>query len=147
MDRRHNYTERFRRMMELSRVEAHRSGRDSVTPEHLLTAMLMDPDSIAHKTLRTLTGDPKKIINQLKDLPHNPQQIQPEQIPLDPDSARIIQSAVETSRKTSRTTGEYIGTEHVLMEILRDNTTPAAAILTSLGVTVQNLAPEVKRIS
>ena len=147
MDRRRNYTERFKRMMELARVEAHRAGQNTVTPEHLLAAMLQDSDSIAHKAVRSLVGDPRKLLDQMRTRPERNQNLQPEQIPLGKESERIVQSAVDTVDKTSSTQGEYIGTEHVLMEIIKDNKSPAAQQLTSLGITIQNLRPEIKRNS
>ena len=140
MDRRRNYTERFKRMIELARVEAHRAGQNAVTPEHLLAAMLHDRDSIAHKVVRSLVGDPRKLLDQTRNRPGREQDLRPEQIPLGKESEQIIQSAVETVSKTSRTPGEYVGTEHVLIEIIKDHESPAARHLTSLGVTLRNLS-------
>ena len=147
MSRSPKYTERFQRMMEKARVEAHQAGQNAVTPEHLLAAMLRDRDSIAHKAVRSLVGDPRKLLDRTENRPGRKQNLRPEQIPLSEETARMVQSAVETVRKTSRNPGEYVGTEHVLMEIIKSHESPAAQKLISLGITLQNLDPEIKKIS
>ena len=144
MDRRRKYTERFRRVMEIARAQSHMAGHESITPEHILAAILREKDSIAYKVILNLAGNPHRIAQNTGNRRKRAGKLDPEQIPLSPESTEIIQSAVT---EAGRTRQEYIGTEHILVEIIKDRKNTAARKLNSMGINLENIREEIRRLS
>jgi ATP-dependent Clp protease ATP-binding subunit ClpA len=132
-------TSRVKKVIEISFEEARRMGHNYVGTEHLLLALLADPDALAARVLAeakvTRTGVEQQI-------PRSSPLRSPtdEAPPFTPRAADCIAKAVAEALQLGH---NYVGTEHLLLALFADPETLAAKILTESGATYDNLRDRV----
>ena len=125
------FTERARRALNTAQVEAERLGQHVICPEHLLLGLMLDDGGIAYEVLNDLgidTESMKKVVSRLavarnEDIGENQQSLSP-----------ATESTLEKAFKEARRLGHrYIGTEHLLLSLVRDEDGIANQVLKKLG--------------
>jgi ATP-dependent Clp protease ATP-binding subunit ClpC len=137
------FTKRAKRVInEMAGEEAKRMGHDFVGPEHIFLGLLREEDSVAVKILINLNinlNELKREVekksredNLLLDLPTSQDRYQ-----------RIVESSKEEAKRMKH---NYVGTEHILLALLRDNNNIASAVLSTFGVNYNVIKSEILRL-
>ena len=138
-------TSRAKKVLELyAKEEAKRLNHDLVTPEHVLLGLLHETDALAARSLLRLNIDLNKIKTQLEFL--MPKSLGTKlygNIPTSPRVQKLISHSAEEARALGH---NYIGTEHLLLGILREEKETAFGVLSSLGIEITALRQEILKI-
>ena len=128
-----------------SQEEAKRLNHDQVTPEHVLLGLLREPESIAIKSLRNLKVDLDKLKIELETSMAKSSSNTKlfGQIPSSPRVQRLIAFSAEEAKTFGH---NYIGTEHLLLGLLREENGVAYNVLTSLGIELNSLKQEIMKV-
>lgn len=128
-----------------SQEEAKRLNHDQVTPEHVLLGLLREPESIAIKSLRNLKVDLDKLKIELETSMAKSSSNTKlfGQIPTSPRVQRLIAFSAEEAKAFGH---NYIGTEHLLLGLLREENGVAYNVLTSLGIELNSLKQEIMKV-
>ncbi len=138
-------TERGQKVLRLAQVEAIKSGKAAVGSEHLLLGLFAEGEGVAAKALQTLGIEEDKIrqeINKItgggeaKPTPSAPAK----EVVLTPRGKKVIELAADEARKMGV---GYVGTEHILIGILREGEGAAARLLNNKGVTTEKVRQQV----
>lgn len=140
-----DFTKRAKRVInEYAQQEAKRMGHDMIGPEHILMGLLREEDSVAIKILKNLNidlGELRKEVERrsrqgantlLLDISPNPDKYQ-----------KIIDYSKEEAKRLKH---NYVGTEHILLALLRDNNNIAGAALANFSVNYSVIKGEILRI-
>jgi hypothetical protein len=128
---RSRFTERAWRVVEHAQGHARRAGNDHVGTEHVVLALLDEPDALAARALQAqgLTL-PVVAAAATAVLPPAADEV-PDHVPFDRASKKLLELTV---REALRLDHNYIGTEHLLLALLNDEAGPGAEVLVGLGV-------------
>lgn len=138
------FTQRVRRIFNNARREAIRLRHDHVGPEHILLALVEEKESAAARVLANLGINLDEIReNLLTSLEEGNVTIPFNEIPFDEEARAVINHAVEESRAMNH---NYVGTEHVLMGLLRTDASIAAQVLLGVGIDLDTVRDEIARI-
>jgi ATP-dependent Clp protease ATP-binding subunit ClpC len=137
------FTERARRVVFFARDEAERLGENSVGTEHLLLGLVRESDGVAARILDRL-GVSRESIRLAVDqhVPHG-QEAPGQDYMLTPQAKRMIDLAYEEARRLDN---DYIGTEHLLLGLLREEEGLSAKILTGLGADLECIRRQTEAI-
>lgn len=127
-----HFTEKARRVVHEAQIEARRLKHNVVTPEHLLLGLTSVPDSVGARILTEKLGLSLKALREMidQDAPQGTDENQGD-MQLDPDSKRLIDLAY---KEAGLLNNNYIGVEHLLLGMIRENDGSAARALKSLGL-------------
>ena len=129
------FTERARKVVILAREEAERYRHEYLGTEHILLGLLKDGGGFAIAVLQKLGIDPKQLRVELeRNLPKSVDTPVEGDIPFTPKAKKVLEYAVEEARLMGH---NYIGTEHLLLGIVREKDGLAAKVLSSLGINLQ----------
>lgn len=136
-----DFTNRVKRIInELAPREAKRLGHDYIGPEHILLGLLRANDSVAIKMLSNLGVD----LNDLRREVERRCEADGATLVIDPASKDRIQKILEYSREEARKLRHsYIGSEHILLALLRDQNSIAAQALGAFSITYQVIRNEI----
>ena len=128
-----------------SQEEAKRLNHDQVTPEHVLLGLFRKPESIAIKSLRNLKVDLDKLKMELETSMAKSSSNTKlyGQIPSSPRVQRLIAFSAEEAKAFGH---NYIGTEHLLLGLLREENGIAYNVLTSFGIELNPLKQEIMKM-
>ncbi|MDI3281584.1 MAG: Clp protease N-terminal domain-containing protein, partial [Bacillota bacterium] len=126
------FTERAERVILLSQEEARRLGHSAVGTEHILLGLIREGDGVAARALQSL-GLTLEAIQEEVEKMMGRVEIQPPmgKVTLTPRAKRVIELAIDEARQLGH---NYVGTEHLLLGLLREKEGIAAQVLRSLGV-------------
>ncbi len=137
------FTERTRRSIFLAKEEAARLGENDVEAEHLLLALIRENDSVAARLLERM-GVNLTDIRRVTERQVSPGDGGADQkMQLTPRAKRVIDLAYEEARTLN---SNYIGTEHLLIGLIRESEDAADRPLTRLGAKLDRTRSEVKAI-
>jgi hypothetical protein len=127
------FTDRARKVMQLAEQNARRGKCEYVGTEHLLLALVEEGSGVAFKVLRNLGVDPERIKREIWSIipPSSPESAYSGKLPNVPRVENIIQFAIDEARFLRH---NYVGTEHLLLGILREPGCVASQILLNLGL-------------
>jgi len=132
-----NFTERARKVISLARQEAQRLNSDVVGTEHILLGIVEEGSGVAAKVLKNLNIDLKMVRQEIEKLiSPGPPVVTLGQIPFSPRAKRVMDLAREVSTNMGQ---EIVGTEHLLLGILREGEGVAAQVLMNLGVKLDDV--------
>lgn len=120
--------------------EAREAGHDTITPEHLLIALIRDPEATAARTVQALGATPEPVRTAVADRFGPQAATVPAAIPFTPQSKKALEL---THREALRLGHEHIGAEHLLLGVITLDEGPAAEVLRDLGVTKDRTEQEV----
>ncbi len=129
------FTERARKVIILAREEAERYQHEYLGTEHILLGILKDGGGIAIAVLQKVDKDIKQIrVEVERNLPKSLTSSVEGDIPFTPKAKKVLEYAVEEARLMGH---NYIGTEHLLLGLIREKDGLAAKILSTLGIKLQ----------
>ena len=129
------FSERARKVLSLAQEEAQRFNHNYIGTEHILLGLVRESDSVAARLLSDLKIELNKVRSAVEFIIGKGEQpVSGENIGLTPRSKKVIELAVDEARRMGH---HYIGTEHLLIGLLREGEGIAAGVLESLGVTVE----------
>src|SRR5512136_2555654 len=137
------FTERVRKVIYLARDEANRLQHDYIGTEHLLLGILRLGEGIAAEVLQRLEVDSEQIQQTIENM------VKPTggtltvgEIPLTPRAKRVLELSVEEARFLGHS---YVGTEHLLLGLIREGEGVAARVLLELGVDRKRVREEIMK--
>ena len=126
------FSERARRVLSLAQEEAQRFNHNYIGTEHILLGIVRETDGVASKVLVNLGVELNKVRSAVEFIiGRNDAPISKEGIGLTPRAKKVIELAVDEARRSNH---NYIGTEHLLIGLMREGDGVAAGVLENLGV-------------
>jgi len=127
------FTERARKVMIIARQEAQRLMSEFIGTEHILLGIIEEGGGIASKVLKRLSIDEKKVKVEIEKLitPSTSPTVTLGQLPFSPRAKRVLELADEAASQLGH---DVVGTEHLLIGLLKENEGIAAQVLTNLGL-------------
>ncbi len=142
-DRFDKFTERARRVLTLAQEEAHRFNHNYIGTEHILLGLVREGDGVAAKVLANLGVELNKVRSAVEFIIGRGDRTVLGEIGLTPRAKKVIELAVDEARRLNH---NYIGTEHLLLGLVREGEGIAAGVLESLGVNLERVRAETTRI-
>src|SRR5688572_20441087 len=142
-DRFDKFTERARRVLTLAQEEALRFNHNYIGTEHLLLGLVREGEGVAAKVLANLGVELNKVRSAVEFIIGRGDRAVLGEIGLTPRAKKVIELAVDEARRLNH---HYIGTEHLLLGLVREGEGIAAGVLESLGVNLERVRAETTRI-
>ncbi len=130
------------RVLTLAQDEAQRFNHGYIGTEHLLLGLVRENDGVAVQVLRTMNVDLAKVRTAIEFIIGAGDKPAMGEIGLTPRAKRVIELAIDEARRLGH---DYIGTEHLLLGLVREGEGIAAGVLESLGVSLDKVRHEVIR--
>ncbi|MFQ5922470.1 MAG: ATP-dependent Clp protease ATP-binding subunit [Anaerolineales bacterium] len=140
-DKMERFTQRARRVLSLAHEEAERLHHNYIGTEHLLLGLIREEGGIAGRVLRDLGLDParvKEMVERLTGVGRNPSS----RIELAPGTEQVLQMGIEEARRMGH---HYIGTEHLLLGMVRQGEGVGMDVLRRLGITPEQIRRQTRR--
>ena len=137
------FSERARRVLSLAQEEAQQFNHNYIGTEHILLGLVRESEGVAARVLSGLGGDLTKVRSAVEFIIGRGDRPAQGEIGLTPRAKKVVELAVDEARRMNHT---YIGTEHLLIGLLREGEGVAAGVLESLGVTLDKIRAETHRI-
>jgi len=141
-DKMERFTQRARRVLSLAHEEAERLHHNYIGTEHLLLGLIREEGGVAGRVLRNLGLDParvKDMVERLTGVGRNAGS----RIELAPGTEQVLQMAIEEARRMGH---HYIGTEHLLLGMIRQNEGVGMDVLRRLGTSPEQIRRETRRV-
>jgi ATP-dependent Clp protease ATP-binding subunit ClpC len=133
------FTERARKVLSLAQEEAQRFNHNYIGTEHLLLGLVREGDGVAAKVLSNLGVELNKVRSAVEFIIGRGDRIVLGDIGLTPRSKKVLELAVDEARRLNH---HYVGTEHLLLGLVREGEGIAAGVLESLGVNLEKVRRE-----
>jgi ATP-dependent Clp protease ATP-binding subunit ClpC len=138
------FTERARKVMALANQEAQRFNHEYIGTEHILLGLVKEGSGVGANVLKTLDVDLRKVRLEVeKVVKSGPDMISMGKLPQTPRAKKVIEYAIEEARTLSH---NYVGTEHLLLGLIREHDGVAAQVLRNLGLKLEEVREEVLNI-
>jgi ATP-dependent Clp protease ATP-binding subunit ClpC len=135
------FTDRARKVMQLANQEAQRFNHEYVGTEHVLLGLVKEGSGVAANVLKNLDVDLRKIrVEVEKIVQSGPDMVTMGKLPQTPRAKKVIEYAIEEARNLNH---NYVGTEHLLLGLLREQEGVAAQVLMNLGLKLEEVREEV----
>ncbi|MFN7170453.1 MAG: ATP-dependent Clp protease ATP-binding subunit [Candidatus Omnitrophota bacterium] len=126
------FTERARKVVLLAKEEARRFNHDYIGTEHILLGLIREGEGVAAAVLQNLGLSLESIRLEVEKIVHpGPSTVVSGDIPFTPKAKKVIELAMEEARSLGH---NYIGTEHLLLGLIREGEGVAAQVLVNLGL-------------
>jgi ATP-dependent Clp protease ATP-binding subunit ClpC len=138
------FTDRGRKVLQLANQEAQHFNHDCIGTEHILLGLVKEGSGVAANVLKNLDVDLRKVRLEVERIAGaGPATVTVGKLPLTPRAMKALQYSLEESRRLSH---NYVGTEHLLLGVLREKQGAGLQILVNLGLTAQQVRREVTRL-
>lgn len=137
------FTQRARRVLSLAQEEAEQMRHAYIGTEHLLLGLMRQEGGVAGRVLRDLGVEPRRMRETVERLTGMGQAVGQSKIDLAPDTKRVLELAVDEARRMGH---HYIGTEHLLLGLVRQNAGLAVDILKKLGLSAEQIRRQTRRV-
>ncbi len=137
------FSERARRVLSLAQEEAQHFNHNYIGTEHVLLGLVREPEGVGTRVLVSLGVDLSKVRSAVEFIIGRGEKQTSGDVGLTPRAKKVIELAVDEARQM---THHYIGTEHLLIGLLREGEGVAAGVLESLGVNLERVRAETSRI-
>lgn len=135
------FTDRARKVMQLANQEAQRFNHEYIGTEHILLGLVKEGSGVAANVLKNLDIDLKKVrVEVEKFVQTGPDMVTIGRLPQTPRAKKVIDYSIEEARNLNH---NYVGTEHLLLGLLREQEGVAAQVLMSLGLKLEDVREEV----
>ena len=135
-DRFERFTERARKVLQLAQEEAQRLQHSYIGTEHLLLGLVREGDGVAAKVLKRFDVDLVKVRTAVEQIIQRGDRVVLGEIGLTPRAKKVIELAVDEARTLDHL---YIGTDHLLLGLLREGEGIGAGVLESFGLNLQQV--------
>src|SRR5512138_3125436 len=136
------FTQRARRVLSLAHQEAERMRHSYIGTEHLLLGLIREEGGVAGRVLRELGLEPDRVQEIVERLT-GPGQTRGAKLDLAPGTQQVLELAIEEARRMGH---HYIGTEHLLLGLVRYGEGIALDVLRKLGVTPEQIRRQTRRV-
>ena len=135
------FTDRARKVMQLANQEAQRFNHEYIGTEHILLGLVKEGSGVAANVLKNLDVDLRKIRLEVEKIVQSgPDMVTMGKLPQTPRAKKVIEYAMEEARNLNH---NYVGTEHLLLGLLREQDGVAAQVLMNLGLKLEEVREEV----
>ena len=135
------FTDRARKVMALANQEAQRFNHEYIGTEHILLGLVKEGSGVGATVLKNLEVDIKKLRLEVEKLVKSgPDMVTMGKLPQTPRAKKVIEYAIEEARSLNH---NYVGTEHILLGLLRESEGIAAQVLMNLGLKLEDVRQEV----
>jgi len=135
------FTDRARKVMQLANQEAQRFNHEYIGTEHILLGLIKEGSGVAANVLKNLDVDLRKIRLEVEKLVQSgPDMVTMGKLPQTPRAKKVIEYSMEEARSLNH---NYVGTEHILLGLLREQEGVAAQVLMNLGLKLEEVREEV----
>ena len=135
------FTDRARKVMALANQEAQRFNHEYLGTEHILLGLVKEGSGVGANVLKNLDVDLRKVRLEVEKLVKaGPEMVTMGKLPQTPRAKKVIEYAIEEARNLNH---NYVGTEHLLLGLLREHDGVAAQVLMNLGLRLEEVREEV----
>jgi ATP-dependent Clp protease ATP-binding subunit ClpC len=135
------FTDRARKVMALANQEAQRFNHEVIGTGHILLGLVKEGSGVGANVLKNFEVDLRKVrIEVEKIMKPGPSEVVMGVLPQTPRTKKLIEYAIEDARKLNH---NYVGTEHLLLGMLREPESTAAKVLMNLGLKLEEVREEV----
>ena len=135
------FTDRARKVMQLANQEAQRFNHEYIGTEHILLGLVKEGTGVAANVLKNLDVDLRKIRLEVERLVQTgPEMITMGKLPQTPRAKKVVEYSMEEARNLNH---NFVGTEHILLGLLREQEGVAAQVLMNLGLKLDEVREEV----
>ncbi|MEM9418571.1 MAG: ATP-dependent Clp protease ATP-binding subunit [Planctomycetota bacterium] len=135
------FTDRARKVMALANQEAQRFNHEYIGTEHILLGLVKEGSGVGANVLKNLDVDLRKVRLEVEKLVKSgPDMVTMGKLPQTPRAKKVIEYAIEEARNLNH---NYVGTEHLLLGLLREHEGVAAQVLMNLGLKLDDVREEV----
>ncbi|MBI3165745.1 MAG: ATP-dependent Clp protease ATP-binding subunit [Chloroflexi bacterium] len=136
------FTQRARRVLSLAHQEAERARQNNIGTEHLLLGLMDEEGGVAGRVLRELGMSSDRVRDVINRISGSAANFDPNRVELAPETQQVLEYAVDEARRLGH---HYIGTEHILLGLVRVDSTALEA-LRRLGVTPDQIRRQTRRV-
>jgi len=137
------FTDRARRVLTLAQEEAQRFNHNYIGTEHLLLGLVREGEGVAAKVLSNMGVQLPRVRSAVEFIIGRGETMIMGEIGLTPRAKKVIELAVDEARRLNH---HYIGTEHLLLGLVREGEGIAAGVLESLGVNLEKVRAQVMQV-
>lgn len=131
------FTDRARKVLQLANQEAQRLNHEYIGTEHILLGLIREGSGVAANVLKNLDIDIRKVRAEVeKIIQSGPDGVTMGKLPQTPRAKKVIEFAIEEARNLDH---KWVGSEHLLLGLLREGEGVAAQVLTNLGLTLDEI--------
>src|SRR5437588_8766013 len=137
------FTDRARKVMQLANQEAQRFNHEYIGTEHILLGLVKEGSGVAANVLKNLDIDLRKIrleVEKIVQTGPGSEMVTMGKLPQTPRAKKVIEYSIEEARNLNH---NYVGTEHLLLGLLREQEGVAAQVLMNLGLKLEDVREEV----
>ena len=135
------FTDRARKVMALANQEAQRFNHEYIGTEHILLGLVKEGSGVGANVLKNLDVDLRKVRVEVEKLVKSgPEMVTMGKLPQTPRAKKVIEYGIEEARNLNH---NYVGTEHLLLGLLREHDGVAAQVLMNLGLKLEEVREEV----
>src|SRR5687767_15676361 len=135
------FTDRARKVMALANQEAQRFNHEYIGTEHILLGLVKEGSGVGANVLKNLDVDLRKVRLEVEKLVKSgPDMVTMGKLPQTPRAKKVIEYAIEEARNLNH---NYVGTEHLLLGLLREHDGVAAQVLMNLSLKLEEVREEV----
>ncbi len=141
----YNFTERVRKVLAMSREEAHRLGHEYVGTEHVLLGLIREGEGVAAAALHCFSIDVQELRDRIESVVKSPgagRSNSPD-LPYTTRAKKVLEFSMSEARELNHS---YVGTEHLLLGLIREEKGIAAQILTDMNLTLEGVREEILRL-
>lgn len=137
------FTQRARRVLSLAQEEAERLQHNYIGTEHLLLGLMREDGGVAGRVLRDLDLEQSRVEELVERLTRATTRSSNVQLDLSPGTKKVLELAVDEARRMGH---HYIGTEHLLLGLVRQTEGVAIDVLKRLGVSPEEVRRQTRRV-
>ena len=136
------FTQRARRVLSIAHQEAERAQNNNIGTEHLLLGLMEEEGGVAGRVLRELGMTADRVREVIRRVTTPSSSFDANRVELAAETQQVLEHAVEEARRLGH---QYIGTEHILLGLVRVDST-ATEVLRRLGITTDQIRRQTRRI-
>ncbi|MDR7560296.1 MAG: ATP-dependent Clp protease ATP-binding subunit [Armatimonadota bacterium] len=134
------FTERARRVIILAQEEAKRLNHSAVGTEHILLGIIREGEGVASKVLESLNISPERVRAEIESAIGRGERAPYEEVAFTPRAKKVLELALDEARRLGH---NYIGTEHLLLGLIREGEGVAARVLEAMGADLERVRAQV----
>jgi ATP-dependent Clp protease ATP-binding subunit ClpA len=138
------FTDRARRVMEFANQEAWRFNHEYLGTEHILLGLVREGTGVAANILKNVGADLRNVRLEVEKIVQSgPDIVTMGKVPMTPRAKKVIEIATNEARNLNHA---YVGTEHLFLGLVNEDTTVAAQVLLNLGIQLKGVREEVVKL-
>lgn len=135
------FTDRARKVMQLANHEAQRFNHEYIGTEHILLGLMKEDGSIAANVLKNMDVSLQTIRNEVEAIvASGPEMVTMGRLPQTPRTKKVVELAVQSAQVLNH---GYVGTEHLLLGLIKEGEGIACQVLKNLGVIAEDVTEEI----